>query len=220
MRARGKRGASFFQMALDIGGILRHLFAARRGGGRLALDVRGCASSAIVRGRFGGWSRQRNAPLEGEAFSVMVTTERSQRRAVDVAPTFDQGTKKMTDLSLPCSCASVPSRLSQALAPDLDVPFFCATHGAERQIDPHVLADFEALQEQLLARSANEPGSFLWGFPVRWFTVPVRLRCASGHVTCSGDMASIVCSQCPECGLPVALTYPEDERGPLRSARP
>lgn len=112
-----------------------------------------------------------------------------------------------------CACSSVPSRVGQAWARLAGLPL-CRGHA-----DAETRQRFELLEQLLVELGQLEPGPHFSGLPSRWFAGPaLRLRCVSGHVHASSDPGKVVAGECPECGDPVTLTFPEDVSDPCQAS--
>ena len=122
---------------------------------------------------------------------------------------------------LPCSCGPTNNVVMALSGP---IPHWCARHGATNHCDATTAAVVIALQTQLEAIGAKEPGPFVGpgrvivqALPARWFVLPAKVRCVNDHVVATSDPHDFVAGHCRTCGAPVALTFPEDCSGPLRA---
>lgn len=77
----------------------------------------------------------------------------------------------------------------------------------------------EGLREARRPFLEREPGPFFMGLPARWLDTPTW-RCTNGHVSkryLKSEATSL--DLCLACQEPCLLTFPEDQDGPLTTAR-
>lgn len=113
---------------------------------------------------------------------------------------------------LNCACHLVPSRIGIEWARAGRLPVLCPGHAS-----PETRQRFEHLERFLVELGRLEPGPRFSSLPSRWFLGPsLRFRCSNGHVHSSTDTSKVVAGECPACGDPIALTFPEDTSDPCQ----